>query len=528
MQLTGFFKSFIAIYLLYFISMPPNVLAKNAKTALKSSENYFFPYSACVLAKISEFKLANDTNCKVANEFVAKVSILRVLRGEFKPGEVVQLKVSRELVKYMNDCQEHGKKADGEHLIAFNYFKERKGTDLLISVSNLYCPLRRKEFTETAIKTLAKKLESSLYSRRYCLAITVLKMEDKKVSIVNLNGCSNIRLATVRVDENLLQEQSDIGKTITRGEQVKLETGPSVFFKVGEVFTCYLGESVEESLFPKGSQNDRAGAKCIWSFNTEQTHVGPNETVLQLIDLHAPFPYQLYTSIEMAKLRERLALNSKYLGDLALQVQRYIRKEVPLEVLQSFCQPESRCSGVFRRFPINSNNRVLYSEFHLPRNQPSRGHHTSNSAMWFANIVNGVPEAYEILVDEGNGNRWLYHAPFTLRRASGDQMFQERLFQTLQYSILNYESEHFEDGLAAELRNLALIGPGVLLRDPSGKVLEFRCCLTDGQMLKVRLNKNLKIEDVLISDIPSDVMKRAINTTVENFDKIIRRKLQVR
>lgn len=514
-------RSLVVLMAIYFVNchlFPLAVMASPVSHDSESCSYYFFPYMACILAKVDDIASDARTSCEVESNIVVTLSVKRVLRGDFKSGEIIRVCISSEDADYLCSGRARAESVGHDCLLAFNYFAERRARDSLVSISNIYCPLRGQTMTTSAIDALEQKLEQSPYKFRCCLAVTVLKVEDREVRPAFTKGQPSMRIVFVRVDDILLNDCAENGSRAKNNQDLVWETGASSCFKVGDVIGCYLGENPSDDIYPNSTQSKLVGSRCIWSFNSQVTKLPPDESIFCIVDVSAPFPNQVYTSAEVEQLRAKLASNSALVSALAQCAQGYVRQCCSIDELRKFCQPENRWSAVFRRFPLTSNNRVVTSKLFASDNQYAKVGAAFDSASWFVNVVNGVPTQYEILVDEGGANRWILHMPISLRADTTDLITRERLFQTLQYSISNFKSRHFYDGLAAELENIALVSPGAVVRDSCQRVCEYRCCLTNGQTLVARLDKNQKICDVSIAGRPSAIMRKALKTTVQNWD----------
>ena len=77
-------------------------------------------------------------------------------------------------------------------------------------------------------------------------------------------------------------------------------------------------------------------------------------------------------------------------------------------------------------------------------------------------------------------------------------------------------------------RGFEVVSPGTVVRDFCQRVFEYRCCLTNGQTLVARLDKNQKICDVSIAGRPSAIMRKALKTIVQNWDWCYRQSTVVR
>lgn len=498
-------------------------LEAKANDALKKTkfhnDFFFFPYNSCILATIDELLLAKGTNCSIDDKYLARVTINRVLRGDFKPGEKVTFILPRNDADYLLNSKSRNEFVGRKCLLAFNFFAFNGERRSSLKITNLYCPLRGSQITAAAVESLQQKLKKMPFQRRSCLAVTILKVEKKRFGYKSMNARPPVFVASVRVDDILLGHRSYKSiATIQYNQIPQWEMKPFESFKAGELLQCSLGNMPPDNIFPKRPQSEWTGSKCIWSFNPKENTLAANEPILDLDDISTPFPYQIYTASELENLKAELALNSERLNGLVEEVQQYVKTSCSINQLKEFCQPENRCSGTFRSFPSTSNNRVLYAKLFSSEKQNSEVKSEFGTATWFVDIVDGVPRAYEVLVDRGGPNRWLFHSPISLRPIAGEIFIRERLFQTLQYGILNYLSRHNDDGLVSGLEKIQLIPPGTLIRDSRQRISEFKCCLANGQTLKANLDKDLKICDVSISGRPSEIVKKAIKTTVENWD----------
>ncbi|MBL8085062.1 MAG: hypothetical protein JNN26_20740 [Candidatus Obscuribacter sp.] len=479
----------------------------------------FFPYNSCILVKIDNIRRATAKDCCHRSEVIAKVTVKSVLRGNFAPGEKLSIAIEDDDAEYLlNGNGISVEKLVGQtSLLAFNRhrFDTSRGKGCHLRVSNLYFPLIGAQITDTAVAELQQSLQTAPYPYKSCVVCTILDIADRKIGYGSKKTQRPFCIVRVRIDEILLDNRSNVSEPVT--PDIHISRLKSRRLKVGESILCNLGSNPSESIFPKCPRSDLSGTRCIWSFNPVERFLEQNEPVLNLAEVSAPFPYQVYGSKDVESLKARLALDSDKYHSLVEDVHAYVMETCTIDRLRRFCQPENRCSGSFQKFPCVSDNEILYAQFFDSRSGAKGSESAFSNATWFADVVDGVPRAYEVLIDQGGPNRWIFHAPFRLR-ASADELVRERIFQTLHFGILNYKQRHHSDGLDTGLKGILLIPPGKLLRDSDQRIVGFRCCLNNGRALQIGLDENLKIRDISVSGNLGKAIRQALETTVENWD----------
>lgn len=459
---------------------------------------YFFPYRGCLLLTVkavSEFSDYGSPSVRI------KAKVNDVLRGDFKRDSEIEFSTdepdNRDWLGYPLN-QIVGKQC----VLAFHYgIYVGEG----LSFHNIYVPFKNQQFTSADVCKLRAKLRNSVYPYRACLVLSIQRF--RKLKQVGYYT-DNPEVVTARIEDVFLGDPRYPAEKAVDSHDLSVD---HVNFRKGQLFRGVIPSNVPMNVFPHGSKKYLVGSRCVWEFNPSLITDG----CFYLKDLHSPFPNQTFARGDLAKLKISLDQNSRWLSALRRSVQTYLERRWTPERIRKFCRPETRMiPGVAGLWPGHCD--LFLTGKLYPKLQNELG-----SVTWYLCINDGQADDYEFQIDRGGLDYWRVINRFSLDDYTDEDFKKEIIGTSLMYPIYAYDRVHWKN--ERETNDHIPKSMWSFVKNDLNEITDVKSTLASGKQFDAKIDKQLKIQTVLIDGKPDPIWHAALTEYASNLQVLLDR-----